>query len=260
MNDLFFELPARAQRLVRAIEATLAEAEGLAGGAQTITDATFSLRETRAKYLPQTLQAYVAIPPSQRSAPDDDGRSPEDQLMEQLSVLDRATRRDLETLAVQKRSDLSVNARFLAERFDDRSTEVSQPNESVDTVAVPAPELRGWLPSDTDDAKDIVAHVGKKFQQALPKITQFEYGGLWGSGRVESVLITLQQAGGTAFRYTLSAKNDLLQPSVTKLVHGVSIQTVNCSVGDWMQSLYDDLLAQAQHHVETRNALARLVR
>ncbi|MGH8163690.1 MAG: hypothetical protein ACREP1_05075 [Rhodanobacteraceae bacterium] len=259
MNDKLFELPPRAQALVRDIEVTIDEAQTLLGAAPATSEAVFSLRETRANYLPQTVAAFVAIPSSQRTLADAAGKTAEDHLLEQLSILDRAVKRDLETLAEQKRADLAVNARFLAERFDDRSTDVAKPGDAKDEAPLPPRVLRSWLPPDTSDAKAIVAHVGAKFQGALPRMTQFGYGGMWGMGRIESVLITLPQPAGAAFRYTLSAKDDVLQASVTKLVHGVSIQTVQCAIGDWMQSLYDDLSAQARHHAETRNALARLV-
>lgn len=223
-------------------------------------EAAFSLRQTRASYLPQTVAAYLAVPKSQREVADESGRTAQSQLMEQLSVLERATKGDLEVLAKRKRSDLAINARFLAERFDDRSTEISPTDDDgIISQALPATALRNWLPLDTNDAKAIVAHLGTKFQVAFPQITQFGYSGVWGLGRIESVIITLAQAGGIAFRYTLSAKNDILQPSVTKLVHNVSIQTIQCSIEDWLQSLYDDLSARARHHSETRNALARLL-
>ncbi|MDQ2873176.1 MAG: hypothetical protein M3R35_08630 [Candidatus Eremiobacteraeota bacterium] len=259
MNDAFFDLPLRAQQLVRDIEAKLGEAEGLLGGTNDASEAAFSLRETRSTYLPKTLEAFAAIPRSKRTAADDSGRNAEDHLLEQLSILERATSRSLEALATQKRSDLAVNARFLAERFDDRSTEISEaPSSDASRAEVPA-TLTAWLPPDTQDAKAIVAHVGRRFQRALPAITAFQYGGLWGTGAAEAVTITLQQGAGTAFRYSLSAKNGILEPSVTKLVHGTSIQTVNCPVGDWMRSLYDDLNEQARHHAQTRSALARLM-
>ncbi len=258
--DRLFALPPSAQALIRSIEAAIDEALPLLG--DTSGDSAFSVRQTRASYLPQTVGAYLAIPESQRSLPDESGATAENQLMEQLSVLDRAVKRDLEELAQRKRTALAVNARFLAERFEDRSTEISPTPDSENgavSQALPAAALRNWLPANTSDAKTIVAHLGTKLQVAFPQITQFGYSGVWGLGRIESVIVTLQQAGGIAFRYTLSARNDILQPAVTKLVHNVSIQTIQCSVQDWVQSLYDDLSAQARHHNETRNALERLL-
>ncbi|MEO6912488.1 MAG: hypothetical protein ABI182_00530 [Candidatus Baltobacteraceae bacterium] len=258
--DRLFELPPSAQTLARGIEATIDEALPLLGDQSDTGEAAFSLRQTRADYLPQTIAAYLAVPVSQRGTADESGGTAESNLMEQLSILDRAVKRDLEILGQRKRTDLAVNARFLAERFDDRSTEISRiVGDGTVSQALPATALRNWLPADTSDAKAIVAHLGTKLQVAFPRITQFGYSGVWGLGRIEAVSITLAQAGGIAFRYTLSAKNDILQPSVTKLVHNVSIQTIPCPVQDWMQSLYDDLSAQARHHNETRTALARLL-
>ena len=184
MKDAFFELPAAAQRLVREIEATISEADSLLGAPEVPPDIVFSLQETRARYLPDTLNAYVAVPASQRSTKDEAGRSAKDQLLEQLSVLDRATRRHLEILAAQKRSELAVNARFLAKRFDDRSAEISAISQHA---PVPSPSfLRNWLPGDTSDAKSTVAFVGGKFREAFPQLTEFGYGGMWGMGPIES--------------------------------------------------------------------------
>ncbi|GAC1389538.1 MAG: hypothetical protein NVSMB31_05600 [Vulcanimicrobiaceae bacterium] len=256
VNDSFFELPPEAQLLVRQIQGTIAEAEPLLSNPAAPPDLTFSLLETRARYLPDTIAAYVSVPASQRAVKDDGGKSAQEALMEQLSVLDRATRKHLEALSKEKRFDLAVNARFLAQRFGDQSSAISEPSPQNEPVAM---LLRNWLPKNTDDAQEIVQHVGKKFKKAFPDWTDFEYGGVFGMGAAQAVRITLQQGGGTAFRYTLSAKAGILEPSVAKLVHGTTIQTVRCPVDDWMKSLYDDLQEQARHHAQTRNALARLV-
>ncbi|MGH7709145.1 MAG: hypothetical protein ACREM6_14690 [Vulcanimicrobiaceae bacterium] len=259
MNDGIFDLPPRAQELIRTIEATIAEGEQLASADNAVGDALFSLRESKVNYLPKTIEAYLAIPRSQRAVADEAGHTAEDELLKQLSILDRATKRQLESLAQQRRSDLAVNARFLAERFDDRSTDVSQPTAFSDSGFVAAPGFRNWLPADSGDAQAVVAFVARKFQAALPAATKLTYAGLWGMGRVEAVLITVDQPRGAAFRYTLSAERNILQASVTKLMHGVSIQTVPCQVEAWMQSLYEDLREQAKSQAQMRNALGRLM-
>ncbi|HEV7178578.1 MAG TPA: hypothetical protein VGN11_01805 [Candidatus Baltobacteraceae bacterium] len=259
MHDRFFELPEPAQQLVRTIEATIDEAGPLLRSAGAPAELAFNLQETRTAYLPQTIDAYVAVPRSQRDAKDASGRSALDLLLEQLSILDRATKSDLELLAKGKRSELAANARFLAERFDDRSTEISEISEAPVDVASAVPGLQHWLPEDAASPQDTVAHVAFKFQKAFPAITELRYSGMWGMGPIEAVLLTLQQGGGTAFRYALSAKGGILEPSVAKLVHGTTIQTVRCSVEDWLQSLYDDIVEQARHRSEMRAALTRLL-
>ncbi|MDQ6930036.1 MAG: hypothetical protein M3126_05155 [Candidatus Eremiobacteraeota bacterium] len=254
MNDAFFELPDAAQRLVRQIEATVAEADPLLDAVGIPPDIAFALRETRARYLPDTIAAYLAVPGSQRTLPGETGRSAQEQLLEALSVLDRATRRQLERLADEKRTELAVNARFLSKRFDDPSSAISPISETQ----TPSP-LRAWLPAGTADAKAIVAFVSKKFTDVFPRFTEVRRNGILGTGAIEALFITLPQGGGSAFRYIMGAKDGMLEVSVAKLVHGTTIQTVACPVDDWLESLHDDLEAQAKHHIEIRNALKRLL-
>lgn len=254
MNDSFFELPEMAQRLVRRIEATIGEAEPLLKAAGVPPDVAFALQETQGRYMPDTIAAYLAVPPSQRTVPGELGSSAQEQLLEQLSILDRAARRYLERLAEEKRGDLAINARFLSKRFDDRSAEIS----CVDQTHIRSP-LRAWLPSAGADAKAIVGFVAQKFAAAFPTFTELRRGGLLGTGAVEAVHITIPQGGGSAFRYTMGAKDGRLDVSVAKLVHGTTIQTVRPPVDDWLESLHDDLETQAKHHLETRNALKALL-
>ena len=58
---------------VRRIEALLAEAEPIVARGGATDEASFSLRETRTRYLPDTINAYLNVPPSLRSQPDGGG-------------------------------------------------------------------------------------------------------------------------------------------------------------------------------------------
>ena len=260
MHERFFELPPAAQQLVRTVEATIEEAAPLLEAQSAESELAFTFRETRARYLPETVAAFLAIPASQREVKDSSGHSAQELLMEQLSVLDRSTKRDLERLAAGKRSDLAANARFLAERFDDRSNEVSVVGEAAASPATGsfAPSLQQWLPQAGADAVQIVAVVAGRLKEHFPGITDVRTGGLFGMGRIEAVSLTLAQGGGIAFRYTLSASEGILEPSVAKLVHGTTIQTVRCSAQEWLESLYEDITAQARAHAELRAPLTRL--
>ncbi|MDQ2865316.1 MAG: hypothetical protein M3R51_03755 [Candidatus Eremiobacteraeota bacterium] len=259
MHDHIFELPEPAQRLVHGIEGTIDEARPLFDAAGAPPEIAFNLTQTRSKYLPDTVRAYCSVPLSQREFKDENGRTALDSLLEQLSVLDRAVKRDLEALTKAKRHELAANARFLAERFDDRSTEISDATASAAPLSQTPAGLRNWLPADESDGKGIVAYVGGKFAQAFPGLTELRYAGMFGMGSIESVRVTVQQGGGVAFRYMLGVKSGILESSVSKVVHGTPIQTVQCPVEDWLQSLYDDISEQARHHAEMRSALARLL-
>ncbi len=145
MNDRFFELPEAARNLVRTIEATIEEAQPLLHEGDAPPELSYNFAQTKTRYLPETIDAFVAVPPSQREGRGGD-RSAVDLLLEQLSVLDRATKRDLELLAQRKRSDLAANARFLAERFDDRSTEISVVTDAPPHAPAAVPSLADWAP------------------------------------------------------------------------------------------------------------------
>ncbi len=257
MNDRFFELPEAARRLIRAIEATIEEAGPLLREGSAPPELLYNFEQTKARYLPETIQAFLGVPPSQRTSADAPERSATDLLLEQLSVLDRAVKRDLRLLGERKRGDLEANARFLAERFDDRSTEIATADDGP-APAASVGTLAQWLPAGGASAAETVAFVWTRLREHFPGITEVRGRGIFGMGGVEAVAVTLAQGGGTAFRYTLSAREGILDASVAKLVHGTSIQTVRCSAQEWLESLYDDIVDQARRHAEMRAPLARL--
>jgi len=120
------------------------------------------------------------------------------------------------------------------------------------------PSLADWAPGGAGGAAETVAFVAERLRVTFPGITEVRGRGLFGMGGVEAVSVTLAQGGGKAFRYTLSARDGILEPSVAKLVHGTTIQTVMCSAQEWLESLYDDIVEQAKRHDEMRAPLARL--
>ncbi|HEY9179780.1 MAG TPA: hypothetical protein VIO32_03610, partial [Candidatus Baltobacteraceae bacterium] len=110
-------LPPQAQACVDRILALLDEAQALELDRLAGDDA-YALRTTRERYLPETLDAYARIPPALRSVPDpQSARTPDDQLLEQLAILERATAQRLMRLAGRECSTLSANGRFLVDRL-----------------------------------------------------------------------------------------------------------------------------------------------
>ena len=95
---------------MRRIEAMLAQAETLLarGGSD---EAAYALRETERRYLPDTLDAYLSVPPARRDA------AAETMLVEQLRLLERATAQRLAVLSESAEVALAANGRFLTERF-----------------------------------------------------------------------------------------------------------------------------------------------
>ena len=103
-------LPAEAEALVARIEGMLAQAEALLarGGSD---EAAYALRETERRYLPDTLDAYLGVPPARRDA------TAATMLVEQLRLLERATAQRLAVLAESAENALAANGGFLTERF-----------------------------------------------------------------------------------------------------------------------------------------------
>ncbi len=78
-------LPEDASLTVSRIEAMLDEAKRLIERTGGADESAFSLRETERRYLPDTLNAYLNVPPSQRDSVADA------LLVDQLRLLERAT-------------------------------------------------------------------------------------------------------------------------------------------------------------------------
>jgi hypothetical protein len=257
MDERLYELPESARRLVRTIESLVSEAQPLLQAPDVPPELVFTLRETVTRYLPDTISAFLAVPSSQRELPSVDGRTPVDLFLEQLSVLDRSARKTLETLSEHARSGMAANARFLAERFDDRSTDISSPT-ALPATQSPAHVLPAWFRAVGRHPREMVSSAAEKLQLNFPSMVQVRRAGPFAMGHVEAVDLTLPQGGGTSFRYTLSAREGSIEATVAKLVHGTVIQRVVCSPQEWLQSLYDDVASHVQHHQEARAAFASL--
>ena len=110
-------VPDEAAQRVSRIEALLDEAERVLAGGNALDEASYSLRETRARYLPDTLRAYLDVPPSLRGERDASGRTPNELLIAQLDHLERATAQRLRELAARRTEGIAANGAFLTERF-----------------------------------------------------------------------------------------------------------------------------------------------
>ncbi len=256
MHERIYELPDEARHLVQSIEAVLAEAQTLLHAQDAPPELTYTVRETGARYLPDTVAAFLAVPRSRREIPAEDGKTANDLLLEQLSVLYRSAQQTLTALSAHARGELSANARFLAMRFDDRSTAIT-PVDDVPQPAVTDATLPTWFLQD-ERPVDIVARVATLLRAHFPSFTTIRRGGVLGIGAVEAIDVTLPQGRGTAFRYTLSARDGMLETTVTKLMHGTSIKSVVCTPHEWLQSLYDDIAEYTKRHQEMRTAFASL--
>lgn len=84
-------------------------------------DNLFTVRETIARYLPETLSNYIALPPMFRvTRVLKDGKTARDLLMDQLIVLDDQMKEVVGNLARGDADALLANGQFLEAKFRDR--------------------------------------------------------------------------------------------------------------------------------------------
>lgn len=108
-------VPPEAVTRVRRIGALLVDALGRVTGQG---EAEVVVRRTATVYLPDTLRAYLALPPdwaAQHVLPD--GATPGEALIAQLADLEEAAQRMRDAAVEHDASAMLVNGRFLAQRF-----------------------------------------------------------------------------------------------------------------------------------------------
>ena len=220
-------------------------------------DAAYGLRATREDYLPQTMQRYLAVPESMRSRPDEDGKSADNLLLEQLSVIVRAVTAHLDALAAHHRTAQAAQGRFLAERFNDRATGIETVDQTQIAPATAQRFIANMIGTAAGDPLKILASVAQHFGQLLPLFTQVEKGGVFGLGAIEVVHVTVPSADGNAFRFSLSARNNIVAANCTRIVKNVPIKTVAATLDEWFESLYEEIVSYAQHHADVQRSLER---
>ncbi len=94
------------------------------------------IRQTALSYLPQALDAYLAIPRiyAERKTLDN-GKTAHDVLMEQLNVMDGKMHEVAEDIAKNDTDRLMANVRFLQERFADSQLQVAGAKQAVTNTA-----------------------------------------------------------------------------------------------------------------------------
>jgi hypothetical protein len=103
-------LPRTAREIIDHIDEQLDALAAPHFAAPVMTEDTFAVAEMRTRYLPSTIDAYLAIPPVSR--PDHAER-----FISQLRLLDAAAGDLLQKAALGRAAELDVNGRFLAGRF-----------------------------------------------------------------------------------------------------------------------------------------------
>jgi len=246
-------LPAQAEGLVARIEALLAQAEPLLGGGAS-DEAGYALRETERRYLPDTVRAFLDIPPARRDA------TAETMLVDQLRLLERATAQRLAALAENAEAALSTNGAFLTNRFGKLEALPEAPHVDPAT-APPALLVRRVLDRiGTEAGTDPLALLetaGTRLAAAFPAIVQVRRGGFLGRGPVESLVLDVPRRDDL-LRYVLLRDRFGVTASVERYVRGVRLKALTVDVAEWTRGLLDDLAAYVERERDARDVLTRL--
>lgn len=254
------QLPPDAAARVSRIEALLDEADRVLGAGGMLDEAAYSLRETRARYLPDTLRAYLDIPPSLRGERDPAGRTPDELLVAQLDHLERATAQRLRELAARRTENIAANGAFLTERFGPADA-LPQAAPAEPVSSAPLALVRTFLDGIAQDAGPqpaaLVAVAAERFGALVPQLLTTQRGSL-GFGPVQALQLTIPVRDG-ALRYSLAATRSGIEASATKVVRGVALRTESVDLDAWLRGLYEDLGAFVEHDRRTRETLTRFL-
>ena len=253
-------LPPDALDRVRRIEALLAEADPILARGGATDEASFALRETKTRYLPDTINAYLDVPPSLRGQADAGGKTPDERLVAQLEHLERAAAQRLRELASRSTDVVAANERFLTERFG--AADALPPAEPVAAgAAPPATLVHAFFDRIANDARgagaSLVVTAAERFGSLVPNLVTVKRGA-FGMGPVEAFAIDVP-VRDFVLRYALTARRGGIEAAATKVVRGVALRTEVVDLDEWLRGLYDDLGAFVERDRQTRDTLTRFL-
>ncbi len=243
------DLPEGALAVLTRIEALLDEGRRLTAGVSGLDDATYALKETERRYLPDTLAAYLDIPQSQRDA------AAAEMLVGQLSLLEKATGQRLAALAEASRTNLAANGAFLTERFGSEESLPDAPHAAPAEGPSRTLVTRFFAQLDSAAASNpqqLITVAADKFSAIFPNLTTVKRG-LFG-GPPKSLVLDVPR-GDHALRYALAVERSGVAASVTKVVRGIALRTEPCEIGEWLHGLFDDVGAYVERDRSTRELL-----
>lgn len=121
VNQARAQLPPRMVGLLDSIHHSIQEVLPRLTDSRAFDDNLFTVRETIARYLPETLANYIALPPMFRvTRVLKDGKTARDLLMDQLVVLDNQMKEVVGNVARGDADALLANGEFLEAKFRER--------------------------------------------------------------------------------------------------------------------------------------------
>ena len=112
-SGLPLDVQVKVEQIRHKVDVLLAQRERFPFGSEDL----YIVRATRDDYLPRTLDAFMAVPPPLRDKSIPSGKTPLQELKEQLALLDTKLDEVAEDLQRRNVDRLLANRRFLEERF-----------------------------------------------------------------------------------------------------------------------------------------------
>ncbi|HEX6511178.1 MAG TPA: hypothetical protein VF157_02690 [Chloroflexota bacterium] len=112
-EQLPLDVQVKVEQIRRKVEVLLQRQNAFPFGSQNL----YVVRATTEDYLPRTLDAFMAVPPAWRDRPMASGKTPLQELKEQLSLLDAKLDEIAQDLQERNFDRLLANRQFLEQRF-----------------------------------------------------------------------------------------------------------------------------------------------
>jgi hypothetical protein len=122
-NEVKPLVPSDVADLIDSIATSIRNVLPLLAKSNTIADQdSYTIRETALHYMPETIAAYLRLPPAYRNLqPVADGKTARALLVEQLTLLDAKMREIVKNLLANDAQALVANGQFLRDRFTKES-------------------------------------------------------------------------------------------------------------------------------------------
>jgi hypothetical protein len=110
------------------------------------------------------------------------------------------------------------------------------------------------LRADTDDLRVFVESLSTKLDQSFPGRCRVQRAGLLGKGDVRRITVELGDS-----RYELSHDDGAVTARRSSVVRGITLKSEELGLGEWIDSLSADVVAEADRSERGRLALQRLL-
>jgi hypothetical protein len=122
---------------------------GNGGGHAAVDPNVYLIRQTALSYLPEALNAYLALPRLYANRSLGGRKSAHDTLLDQLNLMNQKMTEVAEAIVAHDTDRLEAHGRFLAEKFGGSTLDIASPAAQVTAAASPAAR-----PAEADTVRD----------------------------------------------------------------------------------------------------------